>query len=294
MEKSILETLPPMGLPTTHWSPCNKDSLPRMAPFFLRGMLLSLSLSLSALTWAAEPTASAADATSTKNDTGKAPWKFRVTPFAWAPSEVDFHVKDGPVNEHLNVSLDDLAGAAKGAAEIRGDVHKGRFGAFVSAIYMELNGNTGDAIKIDVDDSVYFWFYGVSYALEPWHFGDAVAIVEPFVGGRTLRDSIKLNTLGVDRNVELEFTTPVVGVTATVDFNERWNFFFEADYGGFDVDHVNVNWNVEGGVGYRFHIRSQPANLLVGYRKYFLDYEKGGAELDINAHGPVVGLALDF
>jgi hypothetical protein len=244
--------------------------------------------------WAAEPAPSTADATSSKDATGKAPWEFRLTPFAWAPSEVDFHVKDGPVNEHLNVSLDDLAGAAEGAAEIRGDVHKGRFGAFVSAIYMELNGNTGDAIKIDVDDSVYFWFYGVSYALEPWHFGDAVATVEPFVGGRTLRDSIKLNTLGVDRSVELEFTTPVVGVTASVDFNERWNFFFEADYGGFDVDHVNVNWNVEGGVGYRFHIRSQPANLLVGYRKYFLDYEKGGAELDINAHGPVVGLALDF
>jgi hypothetical protein len=243
------------------------------------------------MTWAAEPTALATGSTSTEDGTDKAPWKFRVTPFAWAPSEVDFHVKDGPVNEHLNLSLDDLAGAMEGAAEFRAEVHKGRFGAFVSTIYMELNGNTGDAIKIDVDDSVYFWFYGVSYALEPWHFGETVVTVEPFVGGRTLRDSIRLNTQGVDREVELEFTTPVVGVTASADFNERWNIFLEADYGGFDV---NVQWNAEAGVGYRFHIRSQPLNLLVGYRKWFLDYEKGGAELDINAHGPIVGLAFDF
>ena len=61
-----------------------------------------------------------------------------------------------------------------------------------------------------------------------------------------------------------------------------------------DVDGVNETWMVTGVVGYRFDIRGHPANVMAGYRTLFIDYEEDGAELDINAHGPIFGLAIDF
>jgi hypothetical protein len=239
-----------------------------------------------------------AAAASSEKDTNPAPWEFRISPFGWAPTNINFHVKDGAVNEHLNISLDDIANTVKGILEIRGEVRKGRVGSFVSFMYIELNGRTGNQISIDVDDSVYYWNYGVTYEVGRWKLGDTsdapVVTVEPFVGGSTLRDSIVINTLGREADVELEFTTPVAGVNTYVDIDEHWNFIFMANYGGFDVDDVHRTWNVVGGVGYRFNIGRHPANFQVGYRALEIDYRANGADLDITAAGPVVGLSFDF
>ena len=271
-----------------------------------KAILLTLSFLISALlsatAWAGG-TASAPDV-SASEDTGlfarveTEPWRFRLIPFGWAPSNINFHVKDGPVNEHLNLSLDDLAGAIKGIAELQGEVRKGPIGGFVSMMYLQLNGNTGNLIKIDANDQVYFWNYGLTYEAGRWNLGDAPGSpsvkVEPFVGGRTLRDSIRLNTFGRTKNVELEFTVPVAGVKTYWDLDKHWNLALAGDYGGFDVDGVNETWMVTGVVGYRFDIRGHPANVMAGYRTLFIDYEEDGAELDINAHGPIFGLAIDF
>jgi hypothetical protein len=226
------------------------------------------------------------------------PWRFRVTPFGWAPSEVDFHVKDGQTDEHASLSLDDLASALKGAAEVRGEVRKGPFGAFVSMMAMELNADVGNRISIDVDDTVFLWDYGLTYEVGRWNLGDTpespAVTVEPFAGGRTLRDSIRINVLGRTTNVELDFTTPVVGLKTFWDLDKNWNFILVGDYGGFDVDDVHETWQITAVVGYRFEMFGLPTNFMAGYRKLFIDYRKNGAELEIDVHGPIVGLAIDF
>ncbi len=131
-----------------------------------------------------------------------------------------------------------------------------------------------------------------------WKLGDAVnapvVTIEPFVGGSTLHDSIRINTLSREDDVELDFTTPVAGVNAYVDFNQRWNFIFSANYGGFDVDDVHRTWAVVGTAGYRFNIGKKPANFLFGYKALEIDYRTDGADLDITAAGPIVGLSFDF
>jgi hypothetical protein len=110
------------------------------------------------MTWADETvdTATAApDAVSAENDTDPVPWEFRVTPFGWAPTDINFHVKDGDVNEHLNISLDELANTMKGVAELRGEVRKGKIGSFVSFMYIELNGETGNRVWISREILLY-------------------------------------------------------------------------------------------------------------------------------------------
>jgi hypothetical protein len=261
------------------------------------------ALVLPSQVWAAEAATSAPHTSSTEDPglfarVGAEPWRFRVIPFAWAPSNVDFHVKDGQVNEHANLSLDDLLGAFEGGAEVRGEVRKGPIGGFVSLIYLELNGDTGNQVNIDVDDQVFLWNYGLTYEVGRWNLGDTpespAVTVEPFVGGRTLRDSVRINVLGRTDDVELDFTTPIIGVNTYWDLDKHWNFIFIGDYGGFGVDNVHATWQVTGAVGYRFDILGLPANVMAGYRKLFVDYRNDGAELEINVHGPIVGFAIDF
>jgi hypothetical protein len=110
------------------------------------------------MTWADETVdraTAAPDAVSAENDTDPVPWEFRVTPFGWAPTDINFHVKDGDVNEHLNISLDELANTMKGVAELRGEVRKGKIGSFVSFMYIELNGEKGNRVWISREILLY-------------------------------------------------------------------------------------------------------------------------------------------
>jgi hypothetical protein len=251
---------------------------------------------------AQEPTSAAITTTPEKRNiferTLEEPWRFRLMPFGWAPSEVDFHVKDGQTNEHAGLSLDDLAGALEGAVEVRGEVRKGPIGGFVSLVYLELDGDTGNRVNIDVDDQVFLWNYGLTYEVGRWNLGDTpgspAVTVEPSVALRTLRDSISVNIAGRTKDVELDFTTPTIGVNTYWDLGKHWNFIFMGDYGGFNVDNVHETYQVTGLVGYRFDILGLPANVVAGYRKLFVDYRNDGADLEINAHGPMVGVAIDF
>jgi hypothetical protein len=94
--------------------------------------------------------------------------------------------------------------------------------------------------------------------------------------------------------VELEFTTPVVGVNTYMDLDKHWNLYFYGYYGGFNVDNVDTTWQATLAAGYRFDIRGLPANFMLGYKKLFINYQEDGLELDINAHGSIAGLAIDF
>jgi hypothetical protein len=229
---------------------------------------------------------------------GEAPWSFRVIPFAWIPSEIDFQVKDGPINEHASLSTSDLLGVLEAAAEFQGEVRKGPIGGFISLIYLTLNGETGDRATIDVDDDVFLWNYGITFEVADWSLGAEPSSpnvrLEPFGGGRTLADSIRVNTVGRTRDVELNFTTPVVGLKTYWDLDEHWNLELAGDYGGFGVDDVRATWQVTGVAGYRFDAWGVPVNFLAGYRYLYINYKKDGVELDVDGHGPIVGLALEF
>lgn len=233
------------------------------------------------------------------------PWRFRLQPYGWIPwIPIKAELEDSNTRSGT-ITLDDILKDLKFLFEGTVQVRKGPFGVYLDTLGIGLVGNeeVDDAIRLKVDDDAFLWNYGLSFEAGRVPFGDdaggAGVAFEPYVGLRTLRDSIEveLNFSGsqvADRNVELDFTVPVVGLRTYWDLTERWNLYASADIGGWDVEDVHRTWQAVSGVGYKFHIGSVPANFLAGYRTLHVDYREDGADLRITVHGPIVSLALDF
>lgn len=87
---------------------------------------------------------------------------------------------------------------------------------------------------------------------------------------------------------------PVIIARATTAINDKWQFQFRGDIGGFSIG-SSLTWQLQGYVGYRF---TKLFQTTIGYRVIGIDYDKGsGADrfrYDVNTSGPVVKLGFNL
>jgi hypothetical protein len=274
----------------------------------LLGASLSLALALArpAASRATEPGAQDEPPETTTQAQGlnaptfDGPWRFFVAPYAWLPDKLRFHVDSGGQSGSVNLGLNDLWDALEGAAEIETEVRKGTFGAYFDFIWISLDFNKrAGPFSLKVDDRAVLMNYGASYELGRWKLGDGprapVVTVEPYAGGRSLVDHVKLDFQRFPGDtVKINFTAPVLGVRTLWDLTERWNLRISGDYGGFGIDHARATWQAFAGVGYRFHIRGIRTNFLVGYRALGINFKESGVRLKMVGRGPIAGLGFEF
>lgn len=220
-------------------------------------------------------------------------WSGHATLYGWLP--VIRGAQDGPDGEPaLDLQIDDVLSrldiAAMGTFELRKD----RFGLIFDAVYVDLS-NDADWLqeRITVSSQTTVGMYTVAAA---WR-----AIEEPrssfdiYAGGRffdtKLDFGIATDRRGREASAELSWSDPVVGVRGAWVASDRWTMRGFADVGGFDSS-SDLSWQAYAGAAYALSDRWEAA---LGYRYLSVIYEAGDrAKLDIELHGPLVGIGYRF
>ncbi len=276
------------------------NSLSRM----LLGTWLSLTLAEPPASWAAEPEAqdqppkTTSQALGFNEPTFDGRWRFLIAPYAWVPDKLRIHADTPGGNGSVILGINDIFDALEGAAEMETAVRKGTFGAFFDLIWLSLDfEKNARSFRLKIDDRALILNYGISYELGRWKLGDGprTVSVEPYFGGRSLIDHVKLDFQRFPGDtVKIDFNAPIVGVRTLWDLTERWKFRISGDYGGFGVDHTRYTWAFLTGFVYRFHIHGIRTNFLLGYRGLGVKLKQSGIRLTVQARGPIAGLGFEF
>ena len=222
------------------------------------------------------------------------PWSFEVTPYLWAAGlhgDLSADDRSATVDPSFSDLVKDLDFGAMLLAELRYE----RWGLLLDGFYLKLSqdADTPGPLFSSVDATV------------------QVGVLGPSLGYRAVStDRFTLDVLGGARiwwvNTELEFkpgllpgleveqdtswVDPVLGVRLGVNFTKAFFLTALGDVGGFGAG-SDLTWQAFAGVGYRFNPRW---SVTAGYRALAVEFERGGFELDVIMHGPVVGLGFRF
>jgi hypothetical protein len=227
------------------------------------------------------------------------PWQFGVNVYGWAPN-IPIEIDAGPVSAELPIRLGTLLDDLQGAGMFEFDVHKGRFGAYFSPIFIFLRDRERvqgalQVHKVVINDDAFLADFGLSYEVGRWHLLGLSVTVEPFAGARWLIDEFEIDIdPGPTFKPSLTFLTPIAGLRTFWDLSERWRVRAEGDYGGWHVDNVKETWNTLGVISYRFQMRGVSSHVFAGYRYLRVRYESNKVQLRATVRGPLVGIGWDF
>ena len=235
------------------------------------------------------------------------PWQFELAPYVWfihlsgsttffdesAPVDVGF----GTIWDHLHMAL-----------FLDADVRKGDVGFYGDLSYSYLwSRSQGDLPTTSYKTNFYMviFDFGLYWEALKYSFGSEPSAprlrLQPLVGGRYYHNGLEVrrNSFLGELTLEpaLNSVAPVLGLRAFVDLDERWNLSFVGDGGGFGVDGMDLTWQAEGLVGYRFmdlFSTDLDLNLSAGYKGLEVDQKGSGLETDIIFHGPVLRFGIEF
>jgi len=222
------------------------------------------------------------------------PWSFEVTPYLWTAGlqgDLSARGRSVTVDPSFRDLIEDLDFGAMLLAELR----YARWGLLLDGLYMKLSkeADTPGPLFSRIDAT------------------SEMGMLGPSLGYRAvLTDRFTLDVLGGARlwfvDTELDFepgvlpgfkvdqskswVDPIVGVRLGVQLADRLFFRALGDVGGFGVG-SDLTWQAFAGLGYRFDPRW---SVTAGYRALGLDFKRGGFELDVIMHGPVVGVGFRF
>jgi opacity protein-like surface antigen len=95
---------------------------------------------------------------------------------------------------------------------------------------------------------------------------------------------------GFQASSERTWADPVIGGALRYDLSRRWSLAAKGLVGGFGVS-SDLTWEAFGGVSFRF---TDWCSATIGYRYLREDYDRDGFQLDLEAHGALVGVGFHF
>jgi hypothetical protein len=216
---------------------------------------------------------------------------------------------EGPVTirnntRDLDVSFDELFDHLQGSFGTSLTASKGRVGGFFNLSYLKIG-----------QDSI------VSATFEPVNFSINWLTVE--LGGNyavVAKPEVVLSLLGGVRYTRLNsevvttddealiaegdgvnWTDPFIGANVVKPIGEKFSLSLKGDVGGFGISESTskLTYTVSPAVSYRFPISGGRRNLVLsgGYRFTHIDFEGEGPDvfqMDVDMHGPLLGLTLVF
>ena|GEM_PF-2484034 len=229
-------------------------------------------------------------------------WKFAIVPYLWLPAiSSDFSV-DGIEVDGDRVELgesstffDDLS--FRGVPVLlKAQAEKGKFVTVFDLQYVSLGQEGSVALAPTRDYDAEFTVATSTLALGYRVVDQQKFTLDLFGGARALYAEVDAEIKATDSDSSLEgdgdkfFLDPIVGTQVRFFFNDKWSIYGYADIGGFDVG-TKLSYQALGAIGYHFN---KNLSLHVGYQFFGVDFEKGPLNLDIDIHGPVIGLAISF
>ncbi len=220
-------------------------------------------------------------------------WQFEIAPFLWA-TYLRYDASVGPIGASGDVDFTDLASILDMGFSLHAEARKNRFGAFLEGAYIlssaDDRANVGPIPVLGIKAEV-------ELALTQITLGGMYRIGDP---GRTLDLMAGVRYTHLDADMSLgpflnpsfteEFLDPMVAARFRWDLAEKWRLALRGEAGGFGVD-TELTWGLHGTIGYRL---SEDVVLEVGYRYFDMELEKGPLDLDMQIHGPILGLAISF
>ena len=224
------------------------------------------------------------------------PWWLTITPYSWiTATEGDMGVlgNAGPVDISFKDTIDDLEFAYMMAVE--GGFDRWAFGIdgifAASASSASLPADVAPPYtRATVDFDQFFGRLHGGYQV----VAEEGAKLTAFVGARYSYISTELVLSGGGSNFRGDdsksWIDPIIGLHGYRNLNDRWFIHSGGDIGGFDVS-SDLIWQANIALGYRMNDR---ITSVTGYRALGVDYSSGGFLVDTVAHGPFIGLAINF
>lgn len=112
----------------------------------------------------------------------------------------------------------------------------------------------------------------------------------------TLPDGVTQIPAGSSAGIDQSKTwfEPFLGARASLQLSEHWRMSLRGDIGGFGVAGADFAWQVVGGFGYSWRMKSARAEAFLGYRALSQDYSDGDFAWDVLTHGPIIGAQLSW
>ena len=208
---------------------------------------------------------------------------------------------DLSVGDTLDLLFDSFKIGALGRFEAR----KGELLLTFDLMYLSLEDDksTARGRRADVSTKFLVTEFGAGYRLGTWPLGPNVypALATDFlVGGRYVYLEGSIDTsggrrfVGIDAERDVHWIEPFVGGRLLLTLSPQVALAVRGDAGGFGVG-SELTWNVVGTLEYTL---AHCCTLTAGYRAMSIDYDQGSGasrfKLDVNLHGPTVGVVFHF
>jgi len=220
-------------------------------------------------------------------------WQFEFTPFLWA-TYFRYDGSLGPFGATGDIDFTELTSPPNLGFSGRIEARRRRFGAFLEAGYILASAEyrahfspiSALEVKVDVDMEMVRVTLGGLYRL-----GDPGLTLDLMAGVRYtyIETDTSVDYL-FDSSFTKEFFDPMIAARLRWDFAQEWRLAVRTNAVGLGVD-TEYTWGLQGTIGYRV---SEHAILEFGYRYQNLSQEVGLLNLDLEIHGPIMGITFSF
>jgi hypothetical protein len=221
-------------------------------------------------------------------------WTFTVAPYFWMAGISGDVGKLGFPTVEVDASFDDILDNLDFAAMAIGEARNGPYSFFGDVIYVKVSHDTGTprgilATGVELSAETFAGTVGAGYTLLQNSRGhlDVVAGIRVWSVDSELSFSGGILN-GVSVSDGATWVDALAGLRG--DYSLTDNFYLTGwglvGGGGADLD-----WDVAGGLGYRFNDR---ISSVIGYRALGVDYADDGFVFDVVQQGPILGLVVRF
>jgi hypothetical protein len=214
-------------------------------------------------------------------------WRFRLTPYVWAPSmDSSLSAGGGPTADTSTSVLEVL----EFAALVTGEARRGPLTILGEFNYLDLGEDAtalGGAVRARLDLEGFLAALAVGYALVE----TGSTRVEGFAGARlwSLEGAVDPATLRKG-SATATWVDPIVGLRATVAAADRVSLQAQGDVGGFGAG-SDLQWELVGRAGYAIN---DSVTAAAGWRHLAVKADRGGLDIDLHLTGPFVALDITF
>ena len=225
-------------------------------------------------------------------------WSFDVAPYLWiAGYDGSFSVPGVPagLSRTQTRSVDSLTTHISAAAMLAGQVRYRDVGLYLEGAWLQLETEGGTSSGLysgtDIKTDIAFGTIAGLYRLPRTEKleVDVIAGARIWYGANEIH--FKAGTApAFTADGSRTWCDPILGAHLRYDFNRRWYGLVLGDAGGFGVG-SDLEWNVYGGVGYRF---SDWCSATFGYRYMHVDYSNDDFLMNLNVQGFLLAVGFHF
>lgn len=219
-------------------------------------------------------------------------WTGQFTLYGWLPT-ISGDQTNNEDGFSVGIDSEDVLSSLDFAFFSAGQIRRDRLGLLFDFNYARLSADGGfdkPRIGVGVKTTLSFATAAVS-----WRFLERDAtFAEAYAGARAFDTEgtfkFRLGQQARQVSAEADWVDPIVGVRGAYSFTPKWSVAGFADVGGFDGSE-DLSWEVFGGANYAFN---EHFSGVLGYRYLSVLYSGRSLDLDIDLHGPMLGVTYRF